>query len=322
MIRDFEYTYRTAITEGVCRYVCFPPVGGSVQWTYDGDVESGTLDDDNADEVLRYMLDADGNWMRDVLTAADRQLTRVREEMPNAGGMVLATDQPHAQDVARVLKDVTGEEPEIVISDDGADARRRIDTFRQSTKKWIVAVRMISEGTDIPRLRVGVYATVIKTELFFRQAVGRIVRQVSLTIDELAYLFIPDHPALRAHALRIRDEAEAALRAHFDEREQTETLEEQRTGAMPRQFRFGFTIGSEAEFRDRILDGVELARRYIELAQHYISAGMGGGFAHAEGLAAILQHAFENHTPSGGASQGEQSAPRPRADERKGRSGR
>ena len=35
---------------------------------------------------------------------------------------------------------------------------------------------MVSEGVDIPRLRVGVFATTTTTELFFRQAVGRLVR--------------------------------------------------------------------------------------------------------------------------------------------------
>jgi hypothetical protein len=40
----------------------------------------------------------------------------------------------------------------------------------------MVAVRMVSEGVDVPRLAVGVYATSASTPLFFAQAIGRFVR--------------------------------------------------------------------------------------------------------------------------------------------------
>src|SRR5690606_2121940 len=74
-----------------------------------------------------------------------------------------------------------------------------------------VAVRMVSEGVDIPRLRVGVYATTTTTELFFRQAVGRFVRWVPGVPDQKAYLFIPDDPRLRARAFQIADQRRHSL---------------------------------------------------------------------------------------------------------------
>jgi hypothetical protein len=71
---------------------------------------------------------------------------------------------------------------------------------------------MVSEGVDIPRLRVGVYATTTTTELFFRQAVGRFVRWTRGVRGQKAYLFIPDDVRLRTFATQIVDARRHSLR--------------------------------------------------------------------------------------------------------------
>jgi hypothetical protein len=58
-------------------------------------------------------------------------------------------------------------------------ASKRIQAFAHSADEWIVACNMVSEGVDIPRLRVGVYATTVTTKLYFRQFLGRITRQTT-----------------------------------------------------------------------------------------------------------------------------------------------
>src|SRR5690606_13396675 len=88
----------------------------------------------------------------------------------------------------------------------------RIARFSASSDPWIVAVRMVSEGVDIPRLRVGVYATTTTTELFFRQAVGRFVRWTRGVPRQKAYLFIPDDVRLRTYASQIADARRHSLR--------------------------------------------------------------------------------------------------------------
>src|SRR5207237_7234135 len=77
---------------------------------------------------------------------------------------------------------------------------------------WLVAVRMVSEGVDIPRLRVGVYATTTTTELFFRQAVGRFVRWTRGVPRQRAWLYIPDDPRLRQHAAGVAEQRRHSLR--------------------------------------------------------------------------------------------------------------
>jgi hypothetical protein len=102
--------------------------------------------------------------------------------------------------------------PTLAVSDD-PQASQKIAAFATSTEPWIVAVRMVSEGVDIPRLAIGVYATTTTTELFFRQAVGRLVRWTSTWgRRQKAYLFIPDDPRLRTWAFQIADARRHSLR--------------------------------------------------------------------------------------------------------------
>src|SRR5690606_6439952 len=106
---------------------------------------------------------------------ADRRLTEIRHHVPDAGGLVIATDQTAARAYAVLLRELTGQRPTVVLSDEAA-ASSRIEQFNQDTSRWMVAVRMVSEGVDVPRLAVGVYATSSSTPLFFAQAIGRFVR--------------------------------------------------------------------------------------------------------------------------------------------------
>ena len=71
---------------------------------------------------------------------------------------------------------------------------------------------MVSEGVDIPRLRVGVYATTTTTDLFFRQAVGRFVRWEAGVRDQRAWLYIPDDLRLRVRAAEIAEARRHSLR--------------------------------------------------------------------------------------------------------------
>ena len=93
---------------------------------------------------------------------------------------------------------------DVVVSDDPR-ASGKIAEFAANDRPWLVAVRMVSEGVDIPRLRVGVYATTTSTELFFRQAVGRFVRWQAGRASRKAYVYVPDDPRLRHHAFRIAE---------------------------------------------------------------------------------------------------------------------
>ena len=214
---DFTYGYADALRDGgVVRPVYFPRVDGDMEWTTAaGDVVNASFQDeltkDQMSMRLRTALSLEGEWMPSVLARAHEQLRSIRQNHRDAGGLVIAIDQDHAQGIARLLRDRFATPADVVVSDDPT-ASKRIAEFSRNDRPWLVAVRMVSEGVDIPRLRVGVFATTTSTELFFRQAVGRFVRWQSGRPSQKAYVYIPDDPRLRTHAFEIAEARRHVLR--------------------------------------------------------------------------------------------------------------
>ena len=207
-VTDFEYGYGDALVEGgVVRPVYFPRFDGHMEWLdANGSMKEATFRDeiDRSDwsARLRTALDVDGNWLPTVLERGVERLRRIRTSHENAGGLVIAIDHEHARAIATKLTAITGATPEIALSDDPM-ASQKIASFAASSDEWIIAVRMISEGVDIPRLRVAIFATTTTTALFFRQAVGRVARWTPGLTTQPAYFFVPDDHRLRGHAATI-----------------------------------------------------------------------------------------------------------------------
>jgi superfamily II DNA or RNA helicase len=216
-VPDFEYGYGDALRDGrVVRPVYFPRTGGEMEWSApDGEVHQATFDDPIANQLanqrLRTALSLDGEWLATVLREAVARLEAVRKHQPDAGGLVIAMDQDHARGIVTLLRRELGVGATVVTSDD-PEASEKIAAFAAGREPWLVAVRMVSEGVDIPRLRVGVYATTVTTDLYFRQAVGRFVRWVPGIRDQRAWLFIPDDPRLRIRASEIAEQRRHSLR--------------------------------------------------------------------------------------------------------------
>lgn len=219
---DYDYGYAAALADGgVVRPVYFPRLGGRMEWTApDGSQQSASFDDALdpalASQRLRTALSLSGEWLPTVLSQAHAQLMTLRRTDPQAAGMVIAIDQDHARGIAALLRARAGVVPTVALSDDPG-ASGRILRFARGDAPWIVAVRMVSEGVDIPRLRVGVYATSTRTDLFFRQAVGRLVRFTPGADRDSAYCFLPDDPRLRFFAAGIQEERRHALRPRSDD---------------------------------------------------------------------------------------------------------
>jgi superfamily II DNA or RNA helicase len=212
---DFSYGYTDALLDGVCRPVTFHTYGGDMEWMSDGRRRradfSVALSAAEAARRLRTALDPEGDWVAHVLRDAHASLVELRAGAhPDAGGLVVAIDKEHAERLAARLGAITGERPEIVTSD-AADASQRIQRFAAGSGSWLVSVLMVSEGVDIPRLRVGVYATTARTELFFRQVVGRFIRRTPAPREQMSHLFLPSDPALKRLAAQIEEERNHAL---------------------------------------------------------------------------------------------------------------
>jgi superfamily II DNA or RNA helicase len=218
---DYVYGYGPALDEAVVRPVIFLAYSGDMRWrTRAGDEITATLGTpmtaDQLAQAWRTALDPAGDWVGRVLQAADRRLTQVRRGMPDAAGLVIAGDHADARAYAALLRKVTGIRPVVVLSDDPS-ASKKIAAFRDGADRWMVAVRMVSEGVDIPRLAVGVYATSVGTALFFAQAVGRFVR--ARQRGETASVFLPSIPVLLGYAAELEAERDHVLRGRDDDEE-------------------------------------------------------------------------------------------------------
>ena len=233
---DYVYGYGPALEDGVVRPVIFLAYSGEMRWrTRAGDEITATLGTpmtrDQIAQAWRTALDPAGEWVSRVLAAADKRLTEVRRGMPDAAGLVIAGDHEDARAYAALLRGLTGKRPVVVLSDDKT-ASKKIAAFAASDERWMVAVRMVSEGVDLPRLAVGVYATSVSTALYFAQAVGRFVR--ARRRGETASVFLPSVPVLLSFAAELEAERDHVLRSSTGpEPEEAELAEAQRQRDTP-----------------------------------------------------------------------------------------
>lgn len=266
-VTDYDYGYGRALADGVVRPVIFMVYAGEMRWqTSAGEEMHARLGEGNTKDITsqawRTALDPAGEWIAKVLGAADRRLSEVRQHIPDAGGLVIATDHASAKAYAQHLRELTREPVALILSDDSGSSER-IDEFSAGTSRWMVAVRMVSEGVDVPRLAVGVYATSSSTPLFFAQAIGRFVR--SRRRGEVASVFIPNVPTLMQLAAELEKErghvlegpksaeemwdAEASLMAAAEK-------EDRASDDLLNEFTYQ-ALASDAHFDRALFDGAE-----------------------------------------------------------------
>lgn len=263
------------------RYLAFKPYHGHADYQ---DKRTGenfklnsrdTLNEEEEAKCLKGRL-LEALFVTDILTEAHARLMHIRQSKPDAKGLVVCMDIMHAQFVAQRLKEVTGEDPVIAVSDpdriEGHVAHSDpIENFKGSAAKWIVSVRQVSEGVDIPPLMVGVYLTNYVTELYFRQFVGRIARYQGTEFDEEAYVYMPHHGKLMQYADKIMElQAIALKRKKTPEKDEDEDL----TGCGPRESSSIYLGGSHADGAGLVLPNVEnadeaTAKSIEEFAQKY-----------------------------------------------------
>jgi superfamily II DNA or RNA helicase len=317
---DYTYGYGPALADGVVRPVIFLAYAGEMRWrTRAGDEITATLGEpltqDQTSQAWRAALDPKGDWIRQVISAADKRLTEVRRGVPDAGGMVIATDHETARAYAKMIRAACGQSATVVLSDD-PNASKKIKQFGASDDRWLVAVRMVSEGVDLPRLSVGVYATSTSTPLFFAQAIGRFVR--SRRRGETASVFLPSVPTLMGHAGEMETERDHVL----DRPRREEGLDDDLLAEANRQ-RDTTDVGEELEFEtveasatfDRVLyDGGEFgthAESGSAEEQEYLGIP---GLLEPEQVAHLLrqrqagQLAAQRKRPPGSAPQPERTA--------------
>lgn len=207
LIVDYKYSLAEAIEEEVCRSPHITLVDntevtleepGNPLRNYTG---FAPLLEESATTFESLVINEEVNVQ--LLELSRQRLDAVRRSVPDAAALVVATSIYHAHHISALLKRIN--EGSIVVTTHRADASEVINEFRYGTAKWIIAVGMISEGTDIPRLQVCCYLSRIRTEMYFRQVLGRVLRRRSAT-DAQAWMFMLAEPELTACAERLMDD--------------------------------------------------------------------------------------------------------------------
>ncbi len=237
---DFTYGYKEALADAVVRPVVFAAYTGTSRWRNSaGEVVAASLSEAGTRSIemaaWRTALDPKGQWVPHVIAAMDDRITHLRETgVPDAAGLVLASDQDDAREYAKIVRRVTGKAPELILSDD-PKASKKIERFATSDARIAVCVRMVSEGVDIPRAAVLAWMTSYRTPLFFAQAVGRVVR--ARNPHESATVFLPAVRPLLSLAAALEQERNHVMPPPKVEDPEALDLDppprEEREGALP-----------------------------------------------------------------------------------------
>jgi superfamily II DNA or RNA helicase len=312
-VPDFSYTYRQALADGVVRPVVFAAYSGVSRWrTSAGEVVAASLSEpltaSTEMQAWRTALDPGGRWVPHVIAAMDDRVRQLRASgMPDAAGLVLASDQETARAYAKIAADVTGERPYLITSDD-PKASQKIAEFSHSTTRLAVCVRMISEGVDIPRAACLAWLTSYRTPLFFAQAVGRVVR--ARQPGETATVFLPAVRPLLALAAELESERDRVVRVHSptDETGELDEMPEVERLTGPNEWE---AIDAEASFAHVLAGGravtAEAVAEHLEGDSDFEDGGL-PGLLTPEQTAALLarrDHQLHKRLKAARASQSE-----------------
>lgn len=206
LLVDYRYDLIQAIKDGVCRSPHITLLDNElINVAENKNKRSFTS---IADFLLKsglsyFEIITHNEIIREVLKHGIIQLNKERQISPDAGGLIVAASVSHAGQIQLLLAEL-GESSEVVTYQED-DPESLIRQFKRSCQKWIISIGMISEGTNIPRLRVCCYLSLVTTELYFRQVLGRVLRNQYAPV-ETGYLIVPAHPRLLEYSKRIAEE--------------------------------------------------------------------------------------------------------------------
>ena len=208
MVRcDYRYGLSAAMSDVVCREPSITAVDNSKIQVIQDEASN------HYSSFAEFLMQSDCSYqdlldnntvVSEILRRANQKLDELRESVPNSGGLIVATSVRHASQIAHILYSEFNETA-VTATYATENPLATIRKFRSSTSKWIISVGMISEGTNLPRLMVCCYLTRVKTELYFRQVLGRVLRSTGQA-GEKGYLFMPAEPTLVEYAQRVAED--------------------------------------------------------------------------------------------------------------------
>ena len=204
---DYVYGLSEAIQDNVCRMPQIIAVDNNNISVVDDD-ETKTFTSFKcllSQSIIPYQeIIENEKVIKYIISSAQKKLSSIRVKNANAAGLIVASSVDHARQVSAFMKAYLNEHV-VVVTYRENEPTSIIQQFRHAQTKWIVSVGMISEGTNIPRLQICCHLTNIKTEMHFRQTLGRILRMTDSKNRE-AVMYMPAEPKLLEYAYRIKQD--------------------------------------------------------------------------------------------------------------------
>ena len=135
--------------------------------------------------------------------------------------LCVAKNIKDARKIAEYIQEIRPSFRVSVVASDDSNGGKKLEKIAKQCKEnasdkpdVIVSIGMISEGVDIPQIKVVAYMSAILTVLYFIQVVGRAIRRIPIGMpdqpyadvnlsDTVAYVVAPAHPKLRYIARNI-----------------------------------------------------------------------------------------------------------------------
>ncbi|WP_081990984.1 DEAD/DEAH box helicase [Pseudoalteromonas piratica] len=201
---DYVYGLKQAIADNVCRIPQVVALDNDQITVVEGDETRHftSFIDLLSQSIIPYSeIVTNTSVIEQLLIHSSHKLNELRTFNKEAGGLIVASSITHAWQIQLILKQVIGESALVVTSDE-SNGNELIRSFRHNQQKWIISVGMISEGTNIPRLQVCCYLSNVKTEMNYRQVMGRLLR-ITDAPNQQAIFFMPAEPKLVEYAYRV-----------------------------------------------------------------------------------------------------------------------
>lgn len=187
---DFSFSYQKAVTAGIARKLICRSQDAEI--TYDIEGEEGVIERitsaisaipfGHLQRVKNTAFCFNRGIVDDMLKIAHDECGRMRRTGdPDAAILVigrrdLSEGDSSLSGIAERISALFSDDSVTVESADGPIARDTIRAFKKGKSNWIVAKEMISEGTNIPRLRIVVILRDIGNRTFYEQLVHRVTR--------------------------------------------------------------------------------------------------------------------------------------------------
>ncbi|PYQ88645.1 MAG: hypothetical protein DMG02_17355 [Acidobacteria bacterium] len=209
-IADYEIHPDRLVREGLLRPPDLFRVGATVEIV---DLQTAQvtvsaiadLSDDTDTRIALRRLNLRDEWREELVKVTLDQLERRHRD--SKGAHVKALIVTHRQDMAKAFAEEVDRQmkarnlqplAECVVSDDGPDAHKRLDDFRQKRRVGVLCtVGMAGEGYDCPDITVVTYATNVRTAQYIRQVIARGQRVTQWERDRVGHplttaIILPD----------------------------------------------------------------------------------------------------------------------------------